>query len=87
MTIGWCGGRSRRSRLWCRRCGRVDAERPIEDQIAVLMGHVYLWNDVKPIIDSAQWVVESTGESGPHIEALIAALNKYEELYPEHKVS
>ena len=73
------------SRLFCSRCDTTFEERSIEDQIEVLMGYVTLWNDVRPIVEAAQWVANSTGESGPHIDLLIAAVERYEKLYPEHK--
>jgi hypothetical protein len=79
------------SRIWCPRCGHVEAERPIEEQIDVLMGYVTLWNDVRPVVEAARafmgepsavgWDYERQGDPGP---ALNAALRRYESLYPEH---
>lgn len=85
-------GYSAYSKTWCGRCGWVLDERPIEDQIDVLMGYVTLWNDVRPIVESAQafmgepsavgWDYAARGDPGP---ALNAALKRYETLYPEHR--
>ena len=78
-------GYSAYSRTWCSRCGWTLDSYPIEEQIGVLMGYVTLWNDVRPVVEAAQWVTESTFETGPHIEALVTALNRYESLYPDHR--
>jgi hypothetical protein len=93
-------GYSAYSRLWCGRCGRIEAERPIEDQIGVLMGYVTLWNDVRPIIEATRAYLAHDGsgvkrqgrwagdydaiERAHALGALHAAIEKYESLYPEH---
>lgn len=63
----------------------------LEQTVADLMGYVTLWNDVRPIVDAARafmgepsavgWDYTTQGDPGP---ALNAAIERYEQLYPEH---
>jgi hypothetical protein len=85
-AVSWAG---------CGRCGQTDMEMPLVEQIDTLMGYVTLWNDVRPIVVAAKKVVAYENRAGmgaaylgvyaPAGRDLFQAIQRYDELYPEHR--